>query len=361
MKKFLLKLLLMTIIVYSVVISVNYFVDPASLYHSNVVKAIKDELLAGNIIESPGDVDEGRLQETIISSLEKLPDTVIIGSSHVMYQPWEFEDYYIAGVSGAYLGDYYALIGIMEYYHDSLPSKIIIGIDPWAFMTGIDKGRHTSIEPYAEYEQLMINGSASTDGIIGNTKNNIEKVKEIVSFPYFQTSLRAIISGGIEHYMNRDEIVICEDDSMGDKAKILPTGRRILSLNGINTKEENDASAQNAMNQNTIYQLGSDFTELPMNHLNDFELLIQHLLETNVEVEFYFHPWYPSVYLYFETTKQYSGVIELEKYIRENTKKYNITVHGSYNPYELHMTEEDFADWLHLKADKMLESYKIVR
>ncbi len=37
-----------------------------------------------------------------------------------------------------------------------------------------------------------------------------------------------------------------------------------------------------------------------------------------------------------------------------------ITVHGSFNPYVCGITEEDYADWLHLKTEKMLENYLFV-
>lgn len=106
-------------------------------------------LNAGHVIESPGNINEGLFLEAMIKSLRHTPETIIIGSSHIMYEPWQFQDFYVAGLSGAYLGDYYAIIGLLEET-DRLPSHIIIGVDPWAFMTSASNGRHTSIAQYAQ-------------------------------------------------------------------------------------------------------------------------------------------------------------------------------------------------------------------
>lgn len=363
MKKLMLKTICFASAILAMVVCINYFIDPASLYHGSIVDAMAKELLDGNIIESPGDVDEGLFQKKMISSMDE-KDVVILGSSHIMYQPWDFQGLYVAGLSGAYMGDYYAIVGLMDYYWDKMPCRVIIGVDPWAFSQGVADGRHQSISGYAENELSVIEGKysrSSNEGkMIGRDRANFSKLRELVSFAYFQSSVHAFKTNGLTHYTHREEIVVCNNDDIGEKGKILPDGRHIISKDGFCTKEKNDNNAKAAINSKSIYQLGGGFSEIPEDNLGDFKRFVSHLVKAGVEIDFYFHPWYPSVYKYFEADGSYSGVIKLESYLRNMAEEYGIMVHGSYNPYLLNMTEEDFADWLHLKPDRMLDSYNIV-
>lgn len=99
MKKFVLKVIFVVLIVYIPIIVINYNIDPANLYNTELIDNVVRCLLDGEIIESPGDMDEANFQKQMISSMHNKPGTVIIGSSHVMYIPWEYDDYYVAGLS----------------------------------------------------------------------------------------------------------------------------------------------------------------------------------------------------------------------------------------------------------------------
>ena len=59
-----------------------YVVDPARLYRDRLITNAVETLNNGNIIQSPGDMDEGLFQKEMINSMSDAPRTVIIGSSH---------------------------------------------------------------------------------------------------------------------------------------------------------------------------------------------------------------------------------------------------------------------------------------
>lgn len=94
----------------------------------------------------------------------------------------------------------------------------------------------------------------------------------------------------------------------------MPNGRYIMPHNKELSKKDNDAAANAAMQSNKIYQLGEGFSELQADNIKEFELLIQHLQKKGVTVEIYLHPWYPSVYAYFQSNKNYAGILKTEIY-----------------------------------------------
>lgn len=355
-KKFIFKICLLILIVYVPVISINYIVDPARLYHNEIVDNAVNLLLNGNVIESPGDWNEGLFQKKMISSLPEKPETVIIGSSHVMYVPWEYENYYVAGVSGAYLGDYFAIAGLLESY-DKLPERIVFGVDAWAFMSSYSEGRHEGIREYARQEYDRI-----TAGNVKKIKSNTidyNNIKEMLSFSYFQSSVNVLRYRGLDYYMNNlNEVTVIGDNEASDTALILPNGRRVMNPLNYSTVETNRAGAQGI-----IYE-GEEADEKLLveneDNLEDFERLVVYLQNKGIKIEFYLPPWFPTLYQYFKSSDKYAGLVEIETSLRELGGKYNVVIHGSYNPDLCGVTEEDFADYLHLKEDKTLENYNKV-
>lgn len=359
MRNFIFKCGVFFLSVYTVIVSLNYRIDPANLFHVSIVEKMVPLLNAGKTIESPGNLDEGLFELGMIKHMQWEPGTVVIGSSHIMYEPWPFEDCFVAGLSGAYLGDYYAVVGMLEEYK-RLPQHIVIGADPWAFMTGAESGRHKSIREYSLRALDRVDGKKS-DVAVSN-QSILDKYKELISFAYFQASYKKMRSDGLKKSLMEDdrEIIVAENNEIGDKQKIMPNGRYIFSKNGLKYVQENDNLADAAVRNQQIYQLGPGFSELQTDNLAQFEKLIIYLQKKEVKIDFYLHPWYPSVYKHFCENEKYSGVLKTEDYLRDLGKKYNIVVHGSFSSELTGMKEEDFADWFHLKADKMMECYNIV-
>lgn len=84
MKKVIKKLLLFSPVLFGVA-GVNYFVDPANLFHSTqYVKGITDYLLEGKNVTGIYNCDDKLLQKYFIKGLKECPDIVVLGPSTTM-------------------------------------------------------------------------------------------------------------------------------------------------------------------------------------------------------------------------------------------------------------------------------------
>lgn len=355
MKEFIIKFILITLLTFVPIISCNYFVDPANRFHDDIVNIVAEYLNAGYIVEVSANMDEGLLKEKQISAMNHAPETVIIGSSHIMYIPFEYEDTYNAGMSGAYLGDYYSIVGLLKYY-DKMPKRVVIGVDPWAFLRDAADGRQTSIAQYATY---LINGIS--EGAVFNYKGGkgmsmFSKLKELYSLEYFRDSKKSLEEKGLR--MGAEAVTVADDSNVGEKQKILPDGRYIPSAKGFHKKTDIENEANDKIKSGAIYQVGNGFTDIPSNRWKDFEQLINYLQDNGVEVQLYLPAWHPKVYKFFVTHEEFSGVEKVEDAIRDLGAKYNIPVHGSYDPAINKFNTGDFMDWLHLKPNKMYDDYQ---
>ena len=101
-------------------------------------------------------------------------------------------------------------------------------------------------------------------------------------------------------------------------------------------------------NSPNIYSL-TQFKEIDQNLQSEFDLLIQHLLQQNIEVIFYLSPYHPFVYEEIEQSQKYNMVLAVEKKKKKYASKYKIKVLGSYSPEKCNIKDVDFYDGFHLK------------
>ena len=367
-KRIILKVGLLFSTVLTIMIATNFFVDPANLFHDSVVDDMADLLLHGSIVESPGNYDEGALLARMLSGMQETPELFVVGSSHVMYCPWEELDdsVYNGGLSGSYLGDYYAGVGAFLYYRHRLPEKIIIGVDPWAFYTDALSGRHTSIKEYAKYMKSYMGSIEGYESEELNTISDtgVERIKGLLSVSYFQASVRTLYQKLMYGEFGKDRleksVKVVFDKSVGERQKRLPNGRLVMPKTGFNSVEEIETNVAEMLASGHIYRLENGFVSASYDNIKEFYKLIDYLMENGTEVELYLPSWYPSVYTYFSNREEFVGVLELESLLRDYAKLRGIKVHGSYNPYACGIIKEDYANWLHLKADKVMTNYHVV-
>jgi len=362
MRKLIIKVAFLVIVVYGCVVGGNYVVDPAYIYHTEIIDEMVEVLSDGKIIENPGDFDEGLFMKGMVEALDAAPKTLILGSSHTMYVPWEenYEGVFVGGMSGAYLGDFYAVLGLLESGEKGMPERVVIGVDPWAFCADNLFERHPSISKYARYEKSIVDGKEEEERGMSVNGTGGRKLRGLFSFSYFQSSFAKLREKGIGYYLNQRHVSIVTDDSVGNIAKILPNGRWVMGSASYKSVAENNAKSQNAIEAGVVYPLPERFIDLQENNLNEFKNMVEYLQKKDVEVEVYLPTWYPPLYTFFEREEGFAGVIKVEEYIRKFGKSHNIVVHGSYNPEVSDVSEEDFADWFHLKQGCMLDNYNVI-
>ncbi|MCR5117757.1 MAG: hypothetical protein K6A97_09655 [Lachnospiraceae bacterium] len=362
MKKLFFKCILLAAVLYIPVVGMNIVADSANLFRSKMVREMGELLSAGNIVKSPGDFDEGELQKVMISSDEFDCDTVVIGSSSVLYVPWE-DGTYVAGLSGSYLKDMIAVIGILES-ENKLPKKVIIGMDPWNLKEDSGEGRHTSIAKYADYELSVMRGEPSEtskkylrSSDIGNL---LEKGGELFSFSYFQSSLKLIMKAGIKgipSLVKKEVVTLSEEEALSVPA-LFPNLRR--SEVNFESEYEMDNEAFYYVAEHSIMYLGDRYDDISKDNVELFDLMLKGLKEKGIEVEIYISAMYPVLYDFIEETGDYDGVIKTEEKIREFATQYGFKVCGSFDPDALGFSKADFSDVFHLTPESGLKNYYIV-
>ncbi|MCQ2517679.1 MAG: hypothetical protein MJ119_02860 [Lachnospiraceae bacterium] len=363
MKKFLIKAVALIVVVLTVVCGVNYIIDPANMFHDGVIYDAADMLANGQAIESPGDFDEGKFIEARVAKMTGAPTTLVEGSSHIMFIPYEYDDCFVAGLSSSYLGDFYAVTGVFEAY-DLMPERVVFGIDPWMFESGYDGGSHGSIKDYAVAKYEIMNGKRSDySGVSSLDGITFDKVKEITSFSYFQLSIDAIKMKGLGYFTGdgRRKAVPASDPEAGGFACILPNGRRTFGSLSAGTPESVKAEAETNINSGYIAHLGGSFTGTNEDNFTYFKELCEDLQSKGIEVVFYLPSFYPDVYDYFGENPAYAGVSSFEEEIREYAASQNIEVRGSYNPHEAGAEGADFYDWIHLNSASASENFAYIR
>lgn len=350
MKKWLIKSLCLFIPVYITVVLVNYRIDPANIYHSSMVDRILEGLESHSGVEVVGDFDEGDLLERRIATMSDTPETMVMGSSHVLYVDWQFDDYANIGMSGEFLDDYYATIGLLEEY-ERLPRNIVLAVDPYIFMDEMTI-RQDSLSPYAKAEKARVRGE--NPGEVNSSGKSFDRMKELLSFSYFQASVRALVNGVDSSYTNP-----VDSTESGEYMKILNNGKRIPALSAFQGADQCRWDAEWYVSNGSIYCM-SDYRELSEKKIEEFELLVDYLLEKGVNVELYLPSWFSLYYDEFESNEKFSAVIKSEEYFRNMAEERSVVVHGSYNPYACGITDEDFLDSMHLKPEAAWKNYNCI-
>ncbi len=334
------------------VLYVNISTDPAFLFGTGEVEEeIAQELINGNNINSIYNYDERKVQINFINKITQKPDIVAIGSSRVMQiRNYFFEDSYFinSGLSGATIEDIYGVIALYEK-NDKLPSKIILGLDPWILNQNNEELRWLPLKD--DYIQLAkkIEADISTSKIIIDaSKGYTERLKEAFSFNYFQESIKMI-------YQNRDTSYYQVSlDTINERADTkLADGSRLYNAKQFfRENEEVEKEAQIYIQKDEIRFL-NDFDEISTTNEKLVLKLIEYLKIQNIEVTLLLHPYHPIVWDYFTKEKKYKNVVEAERIFYHIAKKINTPILGSYNPTKTNMKTPDFYDAYHLRPVAM--------
>ena len=217
------------------------------------------------------------------------------------------------------------------------------------------------MEQFNQYQRAVINGDGDLPIIRENSVLSFSKLKELLSFPYFQASVMKVRSLGMKAFCSgSDGLVISDSDEMGEREKITQSGRRIMAAGSFCSVEENDAFAQRVIESRSVFQLGAGCESIDEDHYLSFESLIDWLQKQNVEVVFYLPSWYPDMYGFFASDEDYMFIPALEERLRETAEARGIEIRASYDPQKGLVEKTDFVDMLHLNPEKMMENYQVI-
>lgn len=320
-------------------ISFNYFFDSYGFFRkNNSIEIAAKSVADGHTIAVPTNYDDRIFQKKVFDSFIDKPQCILIGSSRSMMVESKMlhcsGKFFNHSVSGASLEDYIAITGLYAK-NNTLPKKVILGIDPWIFNKYNNQRRWRRLnESYsfmmAQIAQDHTKPTVQTDKSrylqlinFENTKYNLLFLKQTLKK---ENSFKIIDNENIDAMIKR-----------ADGSIVYP----------FKTRYQKDAvtltEAKNYLNP-TVYSV-ENFNELA--NIKIFEQFIHYLQKNHVEVVFFLPPYHPLVYQYLSTNPKYSHILLAENYLRTFSKKNGIKIFGSYNPQVNHLTSIDFTDGMH--------------
>ena len=314
--------------------TVNYIVDPALVLHDGKFESeIAQAILNNKDVSLTTNYNERKVQRFIIQGITESPDGIIVGSSRVMKIPLTslgIENGFCNGVSGATIEDIISIIGMYDN-RNMLPSKVVIGIDPWLFNDNHSDTRyHELIREYNAFADKL-NLSPLTETI--ESKPWFIKISQALSPTYFQASIDAIQNAPAhptviakEKNLETTEI----KDSLTTEAEIDEVNKSVLAI----------------INTNFKYQ-SENYKELSQRVISNLEMLVDYLESEGVFVTFILPPVHPLYYEYITNTPECKMLIEAETFIYAFAEEKKIEIIGSYNPELVGADNADFTDYIH--------------
>lgn len=349
-KSFLINIFYILLILFSLLISFNYFFDSYGFFkkNNNIDFATK-AVASGKMIAGMSNYDERIFQKKVFENFAEKPECIVIGSSRSMLIESKMiqhnRKFFNHSVSGASLEDYIAIIGFYDK-KNILPKKVILGIDPWIFNKNNDQKRWQSLND--DYLYMMTNiAHINTKMVLSEDKNiylqliNFENTKS--NFLHFKQILKGESNIKIINNENIDAMIKRSDGSI-----VYPFETR--HKKNITTLMEAKSYISGPM-----YSI-ENFNEL--SNIKLFEQLISYLKNKHVEVVLFLPPYHPLVYQYLSGNQKYKSVLYSEYYLKKYSNKSQIKIFGSYNPNIYNFTSIDFTDGMHGKssvADRILK------
>lgn len=354
-KKWLKYTVINVIVGFSIVVIFNYKIDSAGIFTTDSCLYEAAGFMAkGSIVAGLGDeaFDGRRFQIFFIKQIEEDVKTIVLGSSRTKELRARYlnkleNGFYNHAVNGASLQDYIAIIGAYKQLKGYIPKNIIIGIDPWAFNKNSGRNRWESISEYYDYIMPFIVDSHIENSEFDQSKREL---KQLLNFDYTLTNIKYLYRR-IKHREKPFYIVksLDIDDYLRE-----PDGS-IHYPNSINniTQEKLFLEAKK-YTQGNIYSL-ENYKKLEF--LDDFHSYMKYLKEEGVKVTFFLPPYNNMAYDILKENKKYK-INEVEHYLRTYSSENNITLIGSYNPYNLDLNNMDFFDGMHVKDNGIEKIFK---
>ena len=354
--------LLMFIPALFIFVFINYYIDPANIFH-NENAAIAKEILAGNrVYITSGNGDERGVKKNLIENMPKKVDCLAIGPSLIMgirTSDVGTESFYNLGVSGADYYDilgYFALLEINEIEYE----KIILCVDPYFFSSGIYEyqTRHESLLPYAEYMIALLDEqevSIPYDGAIVDMKTQIE---QIFSVTYFQSAIAQMQTADALLKEERWGIV---NEEMG----VTEYPYYCSDGSWVYAKSYQEKWRESILPDVQSYDMNYQFSRnqyMSVESKATFEKLVSYLVNKGVDVSLFLCPLSPSLWSQLEKEQaSYPILAEIENYTHEISNIYGIEVIGSYNPNNIDISDLEYYDARHIRHEALSKYFDFTR
>jgi hypothetical protein len=344
MNRFIIKTSVFAIGILILLISVNYWGDAAKIFHTGYERNIANIIFENKNATNISNYDERILQKELINKIKSKPDILILGSSRTMLinsSYFENKKLINNSVSGASIED---CIAIYQMYKakNILPKKIILGIDPWLFNENNGQQRWHSLQK--EYYNFFSKTIHKQKNILS------DKTQQLVSFSYFQSSLRSLpaVILGKSNPIPSNKMYNESNTKIIDGSLAYSEKYRNVSVEDVNNKAKNYIA-------NQIYSI-ENFDKISPKIFNEFNKLCKEIKTNDIELSFFLAPYHPLVYK--KIKEDYKVVLEEENKIINYANQNNIRIFGSFNPVKIEIDNTGFYDGMHSKEktiQKILE------
>jgi len=343
-KKLLFKFAYISVLIIILIVSFNLIVDSFNIFGKNKNNSIIDELKNGKYITS-----ELIATNRINNIYDKLLflyknnnlDALAIGSSRAisLHKELIFNNQkvqYLNFTTGtARLNHLAKMIGLFKKHSMELPSRIIIGLDPYIFDNQISL---STIKSLINNQTSQINNDYS----------------QLFNYEYTKINLQSIFTEN--SYISSANL----QDARAQNENFMT-----LSPNGDLYYPESQENLDLESIQNSITKFidGCEANKFDircmnmknLNNLEEFSYLVNYLKKNGSKVIIFLSPIAPTFYSYLLKKTNFK---EHHEHIKNILKNLQLDFIGDYNPYIYNLKDKNFIDSLHPKTEVIKQIFK---
>ena len=353
--KHVLKNTLWLLVVFALVVVVNYWADPANLTQNEFFFGRMLSLMQeGYNIEHVADFKDRIFQQKAAEVIDR-PETLIFGSSRVQQIDTEVcgTTVWNAGVSGATTQD---ICGLYQVFRENgkIGDRVIIGIDLWTF-----DGTYTDARASLYLEAPLARFMSEAVGIPTPAKrfsfSTLSYLSELTSLSYFQSSFDYLMDGNHSVRM-RDLVTSTEKDyslygmMRFDGSYVYPSNYVLSNQNEV---EKRVFSAFDAVVAPTAEWKGIDPQLRTM-----FEALCGSVVSNGSDLVLLISPIHPIAFYEIKQRGGEAALLDVENYLHEYADSVGATVLGSFDPEACACDFFDFMDALHINYQATLRLWQ---
>ena len=344
MKKFVYYILLIILPILTLVILVNYFVDPSMLFHDDYYKNIIEGHKQGHNVTFTGSNMDERKYKILLAEEHKGDnlDYLIMGGSRQMTLSSDvFPEFKVLNmsVSSCKIEDLEGLYQLCNENNISY-SNLILGVDPTYFNSSDDADNwKTLYEYYDAYK---------------DENNKVDrfatKLNNLLSVSYFHSSMEELFKriGGKEIHFEYVDTDVNENY----------TKRKDGSITYPKSYRERSQALIDKEALTWTYDGYKNYSQMSQEKIKHFEDFLNCVKKDGVTIIFFCCPMHPNFY---NVHKNDLWMEECEKYIRSFANSQGITIVGHYNPSIDGFKNTDFYDAAHVRkesVDKLFQQMK---
>ena len=323
--------------------AINYAVDPGRLFSRGTEEQVAKELLSGHHLVGPGNFDDRLLRKQIIERESMVRHTIVLGSSRALYLRAsdigsDRDSFFNHSVGCAVLED---ILAITQLLRDKghLPAKMVLGVDPWLFNSGLKRDAWRSLA--VEKERMVADLGESLSELTAEPS----RIRELFSLEYTWMSVQSVVRG-------REAATLrpVPSDTMPREVTMFADGSRNFGLDAEETSTLglDPVKGGRQIGVGQIFGL-EGFDRIDAERVRIFEKWLLQMRKHRVEVTLFLIPFAPVIYQTIDANPRYRPVLEVEQGLKGLSKRLGMELRGSYNPAIAGCRGADFIDGLHAK------------